>query len=362
MQYFGVPRCPYCKKRVNLVRTWSLKREGEYRCPRCGGISNVFLSPLVYVLAVIAVFAGAAIYFFHKFILDDVNLSTAIQVLVPFAVFFLGSLFTVYLAKPVIKKVSRAEMERKKRRGRNSDDRRAALSSGTGNFSTGEFSTGGAAAQTGQTGRIFNDYGDYSPRTDYATGPVYQPEEDVKIHTGTVRQPLREQPVHEAAQRTAVLDAEDTARIRMGSRERSNPPRAAQPPAGTGQNRAPAPETKGRATRYDEEPVRIAREAPKPRPAQSSVEVDSVVPRPRRRPDVISGYSPSGTEENRPSGAGGRNGGTQRQAVRGNPVEPQERVVSSVEIPNLADDFFAKYDDPDYVNQRLEERRREKDT
>ena len=37
MQYFGVPICPYCKKRVNLIRTWSLKRQGEYKCPRCGG-------------------------------------------------------------------------------------------------------------------------------------------------------------------------------------------------------------------------------------------------------------------------------------------------------------------------------------
>ena len=58
MQYFGVPTCPYCKKRVNLIRTWSLKRQGEYRCPRCGGISNIYLSPLVYVFALVAVFAG----------------------------------------------------------------------------------------------------------------------------------------------------------------------------------------------------------------------------------------------------------------------------------------------------------------
>ena len=49
MQYFGIPTCPYCRKRVNLIRTWKLKREGEYKCPRCGGISNVYLSPLVYV-------------------------------------------------------------------------------------------------------------------------------------------------------------------------------------------------------------------------------------------------------------------------------------------------------------------------
>ena len=54
MQYFGIPTCPYCKKHVNLVRTWRLKREGEYKCPRCGGISNIYLSPLVYVFAVLA--------------------------------------------------------------------------------------------------------------------------------------------------------------------------------------------------------------------------------------------------------------------------------------------------------------------
>ena len=79
MQYFGVPRCPYCKKRVNLIRTWSLKRQGEYQCPRCGGISNVFLSPLIYVLALLAVFSSGAIYFFHKFVLDDVDLTPAFR-------------------------------------------------------------------------------------------------------------------------------------------------------------------------------------------------------------------------------------------------------------------------------------------
>ena len=107
MQYFGVPKCPYCKKRVNFIRTWSLKRQGEYQCPRCGGISNIFLSPLVYVFALLAVFSGAAVYFFHKFILDDVDLTTVFQVILPFAVFFLLSLFLVYLAKPVIKRVPR---------------------------------------------------------------------------------------------------------------------------------------------------------------------------------------------------------------------------------------------------------------
>ena len=95
MQYFGIPTCPYCKKHVNLVRTWRLKREGEY------------LSPLVYVFAVLAICAGVCIYFFHKFVLDDIKLFTCLQIFIPFAIFFFLSLFTVYLKRPVIRRVQR---------------------------------------------------------------------------------------------------------------------------------------------------------------------------------------------------------------------------------------------------------------
>lgn len=108
MQYFGVPTCPYCKKRVNLIRVWSLKKHGEFRCPRCKGISNIYLSPLIYVFAVIAIAAGFLIYFFTKFISDSVSLFTVLEVFAPFAIFFLLSLFFVYLEKPVIKKVRRS--------------------------------------------------------------------------------------------------------------------------------------------------------------------------------------------------------------------------------------------------------------
>ena len=165
MQYFGVPTCPYCKKRVNLIRTWSLKRQGEYRCPRCGGISNIYLSPLVYVFALVAVFAGVAIYFFHKFILDDITLTTGIQVIIPFAVFFLLSLFMVYLAKPVIKKVPRAQVDRKRRNKGNFEERRM------------------PAGRQGQTGQIFYDGEDYQPHTNYRAGPMPQEQgdEDMKI-------------------------------------------------------------------------------------------------------------------------------------------------------------------------------------
>ncbi len=116
MRYIGVPTCPYCKKRVNIIRTWSLKRQGEYQCPRCGGISNIYLSPLIYVLALLAIFAGGSMYFFHKFVLDDIGLDTALYVFIPFGAFFLLSLLMVYLEKPVIKKVAKSEYGRKRRK------------------------------------------------------------------------------------------------------------------------------------------------------------------------------------------------------------------------------------------------------
>ncbi|WP_099205108.1 oligosaccharide repeat unit polymerase [Scatolibacter rhodanostii] len=114
MQYFGVPKCPYCGKRVNTIRRWSLKKEGEYKCPRCSGISNIFLSPLVYVLAVLAIFSSVVIYFYYKFIMSSMSWKTMIWVGIPFAIFFLLSLFLPYLEKPVIK---RAPVKNKAPRG-----------------------------------------------------------------------------------------------------------------------------------------------------------------------------------------------------------------------------------------------------
>ena len=127
MRYFGVPTCPYCKKRVNLIRTWSLKRQGEYKCPRCSGISNIFLSPLIYVLGLMAIFTSGSLYFFHKFVLDDIDLETALYVFIPFGIFFLFSIFMVYLERPVIRKISREEYE-KKRKFRSAADNTIPLS------------------------------------------------------------------------------------------------------------------------------------------------------------------------------------------------------------------------------------------
>ena len=109
MQLFGIPTCPYCRKRVNYFRAWSLRKHGEYRCPRCKGISNIYLSPLTYVLAFIAIAAGFLIYFFGKFISDSIGIMTVLEVLAPFVIFFLLTPFMVYFKKPVIKRVRKTQ-------------------------------------------------------------------------------------------------------------------------------------------------------------------------------------------------------------------------------------------------------------
>lgn len=287
MQYFGVPRCPYCKKRVNLIRTWSLKRQGEYRCPRCGGISNIFLSPLVYVFALLAVFCGGAVYFFHRFILDDVDLTTCLQVLIPFAVFFLLSLFMVYLAKPVIKKVPREEKGRKKRQvpaapppePRPSRSRRPAPS--------GEYES--------------------LPRGQQVAGPQHQP-------TLPPKEAPAPRAVRENVQRTTVL-----------------PPSQQQP------SRRPAPAPQSPAAQ-PQPPVR--RPAAAPRSEAAPVQRASRAAAPAQEASV-------------------------REAPRRAPVqEPRKasRVVGDVELPVSNEDFFAKYNDPAYIERRLKELQEQQDS
>ena len=266
MQYFGVPTCPYCKKRVNLIRTWSLKRQGEYQCPRCGGISNIYLSPLIYVVALLARFAGGAVYFFHKFVLNDITLDTALQVFIPFALFFLFSVFFVYLAKPVIKKVSRDELEKKKR-GRSKEP----------------------AASTGallQTGRAYYDGADYPPQQVQPAPPPVQ---------------LSPRPRPESRQRPAPV------------------PEAQQPLSRRLEGTAP------------QSPARPQTAPPRPQ-ATAAIRPPVPVSRPARQAAPIA-----------------------------QPLQPSRQSAQPAlgqEPPRAADDFFAKYDDPAYVQRRLQEIKR----
>ena len=379
MQYFGVPRCPYCKKRVNLIRTWSLKRQGEYQCPRCGGISNIYLSPLIYVFALLAVFSAGAVYFFHKFILNDVDLTTCFQVILPFVVFFLLSLFMVYLAKPVIKRVSREESGKKGKKRPAADARRAGVNSGN-------------------TGHIYADQEEYLPQNDYRTGPFpqerpvnapapqavsenAQPTAVMASPAAQRRMAAQNTAAHRGARRPAAAQNSQTqSRVSPMKGETSTMPRAqggAQPnhaaarPAPSG-GTASMPRTQGAAqpnhaaarpapsagtasmpraqgaaqsNRAAARPAPSAGTAPMPR-AQSGAQ-PSRASRPAQQP--VAPVTPRREPAARPQ--------TQQPSRRTSIPEPRQasHVVSSVEIPSVSDDFFAKYDDPAYVERRLKE-------
>ena len=330
MQYFGVPTCPYCKKRVNLIRTWSLKRQGEYRCPRCGGISNIYLSPLVYVFALVAVFAGVAIYFFHKFILDDITLTTGIQVIIPFAVFFLLSLFMVYLAKPVIKKVPRAQVDRKRRNKGNFEERRM------------------PAGRQGQTGQIFYDGEDYQPHTNYRAGPMPQEQgdEDMKIV-----EPRESRPAYgeTSVQRTVVAAPREeiTSQSVRIQAEVSHTPAAAPAPRATQrqtvQSQAPA------------RPVQPAVQAAAPVKPAAAVSPAQPAAQPRAAAPVQAQVSAPAAP--RQTAAAPVQRAAQPAVQAAAPAKPAPRA----EQPKAQDDFFAKYDDPEYINRRLAELKRERE-
>lgn len=103
MKRFGLPKCPYCGLRVGPVRTWSLKKQGEYRCIRCGGISNIVLRRGVAYLAAAAILVSIGIFVFYRFLAGEITLRGMFLMAAPYAVFFVLSLFLVKLQRPIFR-------------------------------------------------------------------------------------------------------------------------------------------------------------------------------------------------------------------------------------------------------------------
>ncbi len=366
MRYFGIPTCPYCKKRVNLIRTWSLKRQGEYRCPRCGGIANIYLSPLVFVFALIAVFAGVAIYFFHKFILDDIALDTCLQVLVPFALFFLLSLFVVYLEKPVIKKVPREQVDKKRRpKGQTFESRRM--------------------PQQGETGRVFFGQEDYYPqKPQNFPGPMPAEDEDMKIVAPKeVGRPLGE---GEAVERSSVVPAKapevsQTSRVPQTSQAPSPVPSPAQVRAQAGaavqsaRQAAPQPVSKPVSQPAPAAAVQAAAPAaPKVQAASQPVSKPVSQPAPAAAVQAAAPAAPKAQAAPQPVSKPVSQPAPAAAVQAAAPAAPKTQaapqpVSKPVSQPSPApaeaakassQDYFAKYDDPEYISRRLAELRRER--
>ena len=100
MKRFRMPRCPYCGDRLNAAQAWALRRRGEYICPRCGGLSNVVLDPLLRGLGSLAVLLAAAFFTAGLFLGLEHAPWVLSGVLLPFLAFYAVCVFLVRLRKP----------------------------------------------------------------------------------------------------------------------------------------------------------------------------------------------------------------------------------------------------------------------
>ncbi|WOC32288.1 MULTISPECIES: single stranded DNA-binding domain-containing protein [Caproicibacterium] len=110
MKKLQYPQCPYCGKKVNPLLAFTLKNQGEYRCTKCSGISNIALDGAVYKLAVSMVLAAAAVFLVEELLVRRFLWYSALLVLLPFLIFYVLSPLFLELKRPVIK---RRRMERR---------------------------------------------------------------------------------------------------------------------------------------------------------------------------------------------------------------------------------------------------------
>lgn len=105
MKRFGLPQCPYCDKKVNPLTAWFLRTQGEYICPKCGGVANVVLDPLVKVLGVVVILLGL-VFFILAMVdqTDAIPVFYAVLIALPFVLFSILSAFFVHLKRPVLRK------------------------------------------------------------------------------------------------------------------------------------------------------------------------------------------------------------------------------------------------------------------
>lgn len=99
MNSFHKPRCPYCGKKLGYLNAWAVKTQGEYRCKKCGGFSDIVLAQGVYVLSLILTAAGALFFILAFLKITELNVFSVLMVVLPFALFFLLSVFFVRLQK-----------------------------------------------------------------------------------------------------------------------------------------------------------------------------------------------------------------------------------------------------------------------
>lgn len=148
MKKFRLTQCPYCGKKMNPVQSWYMKTQGEYICPKCGGISNVTLDPAVYLLACAAIVLSLAAFLITRMTGNIFSVSAVLWILLPVLLFTLLSSFLVRLKKPVLRKKD------PKNGGRKGNARGSLYREGYTTQFTGVGGDSGAGAASGEGGSV----------------------------------------------------------------------------------------------------------------------------------------------------------------------------------------------------------------
>ncbi|MGX8710600.1 hypothetical protein [Clostridium sp. KNHs216] len=104
MKKFRKARCPHCGNKLTLLRTWSIKTQGEYKCPKCGGYSNIELDPAVHFFAIGAIVLSGLIYLVWMISVKMLSLASIFFIMLPYFVFYLLCFFLVRLRKPAVRR------------------------------------------------------------------------------------------------------------------------------------------------------------------------------------------------------------------------------------------------------------------
>lgn len=83
---FGMPKCPYCGKKINPIYAWGIKSKGEYHCSECGTFANIKLEKFVYAAGLAALIIEALLLLLFIFT-GGVIMYLLPLMIVPFLVF-----------------------------------------------------------------------------------------------------------------------------------------------------------------------------------------------------------------------------------------------------------------------------------
>ena len=99
MKKFRKARCPHCGDQLKIIQIWSIKTQGEYQCPKCGGFSNIELDFTLFHISISAIIISGLLYTGCIFFKIPLSIPLILIIMLPYL-----SVFLVRLKKPVVRK------------------------------------------------------------------------------------------------------------------------------------------------------------------------------------------------------------------------------------------------------------------